>query len=126
MFFFFKQKTAYEMRISDWSSDVCSSDLTVSIDRLWSERVEGRAVLHSVLVELQPELRIWDALSRGRRLTVVTDVRRLDFVLDGRSEERRVGKECVSTCRSRWSPYHKKKNTHNKINNNAHNNNHVN
>src|SRR3546814_14590003 len=28
---------------------------------------------------------------------------------DGRSEERRVGKECVSTCRSRWSPYHKKK-----------------
>src|SRR3546814_13343563 len=83
MFFFFKQKTAYEMRISDWSSDVCSSDLTVSIDRLWSERVEGRAVLHSVLVELQPELRIWDALSRGRRLTVVTDVRRLDFVLDG-------------------------------------------
>src|SRR3546814_10905950 len=29
MFFFFKQKTAYEMRISDWSSDVCSSDLTV-------------------------------------------------------------------------------------------------
>src|SRR3546814_7540098 len=83
MFFFFKQKTAYEMRISDWSSDVCSSDLTVSIDRLWSERVEGRAVLHSVLVELQPELRIWDALSRGRRLTVVTDARRLDFVLDG-------------------------------------------
>src|SRR3546814_10189160 len=50
--------------------------------RSWSERVEGRAVLHSVLVELQPELRIWDALSRGRRLTVVTDVRRLD-----RSEE---------------------------------------
>src|SRR3546814_7812234 len=32
-FFFFKQKTAYEMRISDWSSDVCSSDLTVEIDK---------------------------------------------------------------------------------------------
>src|SRR3546814_14752858 len=31
-FFFFKQKTAYEMRISDWSSDVCSSDLIVQID----------------------------------------------------------------------------------------------
>src|SRR3546814_5729049 len=33
MFFFFKQKTAYEMRISDWSSDVCSSDL-LFLDRL--------------------------------------------------------------------------------------------
>src|SRR3546814_4163952 len=34
MFFFFKQKTAYEMRISDWSSDVCSSDLTVRRSRI--------------------------------------------------------------------------------------------
>src|SRR3546814_7710822 len=33
MFFFFKQKTAYEMRISDWSSDVCSSDLSINWDR---------------------------------------------------------------------------------------------
>src|SRR3546814_5268502 len=33
MFFFFKQKTAYEMRISDWSSDVCSSDLSISTRR---------------------------------------------------------------------------------------------
>src|SRR3546814_4390053 len=33
MFFFFKQKTAYEMRISDWSSDVCSSDLTFATKR---------------------------------------------------------------------------------------------
>src|SRR3546814_3354239 len=33
MFFFFKQKTAYEMRISDWSSDVCSSDLAQAADR---------------------------------------------------------------------------------------------
>src|SRR3546814_4061065 len=32
VFFFFKQKTAYEVRISDWSSDVCSSDLTIDID----------------------------------------------------------------------------------------------
>src|SRR3546814_13983651 len=38
LFFFFKQKTAYEMRISDWSSDVCSSDLLVAVDR----RVEHR------------------------------------------------------------------------------------
>src|SRR3546814_20173932 len=33
VFFFFKQKTAYEMRISDWSSDVCSSDLLVPMSR---------------------------------------------------------------------------------------------
>src|SRR3546814_4648606 len=37
-FFFFKQKTAYEMRISDWSSDVCSSDLAIASDRRRSDR----------------------------------------------------------------------------------------
>src|SRR3546814_1432409 len=78
VFFFFKQKTAYELRISDWSSDVCSSDLV--------EHCNGREPHESgargSFVSVAPE--------RGRR----------------RSEERRVGKECVSTCRSRWSPYH--------------------
>src|SRR3546814_6846147 len=75
-FFFFKQKTAYEMRISDWSSDVCSSDLR---PRRGPRRQEDQG-------------RAGDrARGRGARL---------------RSEERRVGKECVSTCRSRWSPYH--------------------
>src|SRR3546814_9280597 len=80
VFFFFKQKTAYEMRISDWSSDVCSSDLLARL---------GRLFLCLVLV-----LAIIEDLGDGR--------------LGGgrRSEERRVGKECVSTCRSRWSPYH--------------------
>src|SRR3546814_2424598 len=73
VFFFFKQKTAYELRISDWSSDVCSSDLLDS-DRL--RRAVGLG-----------------------RVTLIND-------LVARSEERRVGKECVSTCRSRWSPYH--------------------
>src|SRR3546814_9664150 len=72
LFFFFKQKTAYEMRISDWSSDVCSSDLWVC--------VIVRHVPQHIGVE-----------------RIVTDT-------CPRSEERRVGKECVSTCRSRWSP----------------------
>src|SRR3546814_2280395 len=43
MFFFFKQKTAYEMRISDWSSDVCSSDLGLSeLDLLMRALLEGK------------------------------------------------------------------------------------
>src|SRR3546814_3987055 len=78
-FFFFKQKTAYEMRISDWSSDVCSSDLLVR-HRVDGERVGG-----------------------GQRVGRHDHPRRVGAP---RSEERRVGKECVSTCRSRWSPYH--------------------
>src|SRR3546814_2296634 len=95
LFFFFKQKTAYEMRISDWSSDVCSSDLSLnSIER-------SRRVLMTQWPfldqehDLDPELR--DAAKKLRDY--------LDQELF-RSEERRVGKECVSTCRSRWSPYH--------------------
>src|SRR3546814_9552216 len=72
--FFFKQKTAYEMRISDWSSDVCSSDLP-------HKRVDP------VALSIRPSREIYEEIVR-------------------RSEERRVGKECVSTCRSRWSPYH--------------------
>ena len=83
---FIRKAEGFAFFISDprWQLEQYATyPLTVTIDRLWSERVEGRAVLHSVLVELQPELRIWDALSRGRRLTVVTDTRRLDFVLDG-------------------------------------------
>src|SRR3546814_2965480 len=87
VFFFFKQKTAYEMRISDWSSDVCSSDL----------RAGARA---RVRVVADPQL------SRNvHELEVIGDCGRVQCRVE-RSEERRVGKECVSTCRSRWSPYH--------------------
>src|SRR3546814_6364403 len=83
--FFFKQKTAYEMRISDWSSDVCSSDLGD----------EAR-----VLVPLGDDVRPPDVSEELRDRLVFL------FRTARRSEERRVGKECVSTCRSRWSPYH--------------------
>src|SRR3546814_6370990 len=88
-FFFVKQKTAYEMRISDWSSDVCSSDLLAA----------GRHVGAAARIRT----RLLDAhLSFGER-----DDHVAMFEADlKRSEERRVGKECVSTCRSRWSPYH--------------------
>src|SRR3546814_10639020 len=90
--FFFKQKTAYEMRISDWSSDVCSSDL----QRIRAARGYERIALsaHICRQPLLPRL-------GGERLRTV---RIAEYEV--RSEERRVGKECVSTCRSRWSPYH--------------------
>src|SRR3546814_17737389 len=69
------------MRISDWSSDVCSSDLC--------------PVFTSAMCFLP---------SSARRMTSCHSSGNF------RSEERRVGKECVSTCRSRWWPYHYKKN----------------
>src|SRR3546814_12444219 len=96
-FFFFKQKTAYEMRISDWSSDVCSSDLTIKggvefernrIYNLFGRTEFGAYTFYGI-----------DHLQSG-----LYDTYNLS------SDERRVGKECVSTCRSRWSPYNKKKN----------------
>src|SRR6187401_790022 len=73
-FFFFKQKTAYEITYGDWSSDVCSSDLPRHAPQQRRAARTGRA--HDAQV------------------------------LAGRSEERRVGKECRRLCRSRWSPYH--------------------
>src|SRR3546814_7430523 len=99
-FFFFKQKTAYEMRISDWSSDVCSSDLHV-LDAL----VDQVALHGDVILEIDLGLAARRAVER--RLGDV-EIALLDDLghLPERSEERRVGKECVRTCRSRWSPYH--------------------
>src|SRR3546814_3050042 len=82
-FFFFKQKTAYEMRISDWSSDVCSSDRPPA----WA--MSGRPP-----PPLPPSAA---APTRTRSTALIRAVRR--------SEERRVGNECVSSCSSRWSQY---------------------
>src|SRR3546814_1678787 len=87
----FKQKTAYEMRISDWSSDVCSSDLRHLNAQFGDELVDHRT---------------WVLAGDG---CLMEGVNHEAIGLAGhlnRSEERRVGKECVSTCRSRWSPYH--------------------
>src|SRR3546814_3637897 len=55
-FFFFKQKTAYELRISDWSSDVCSSDL------LASETDGTRTLVHEITVPASLE-EVWTALA---------------------------------------------------------------
>src|SRR3546814_2534342 len=109
VFFFFKQKTAYEMRISDWSSDVCSSDLRY--DAIGGKAVVGpadRDADHDRLAVGDPRFRAHDRRMHDP-LTVdhAAEAARPGGVDDRRrSEERRVGKECVSTCRSRWSPYH--------------------
>src|SRR3546814_17570053 len=123
------------MRISDWSSDVCSSDLVEGAGEL---DAAGLAAAAGVDLRLDdPEVaadrlggvdrflrRARDAPGRDCNAVIGKQLLRLVFVeihvgsvrgktgrpLAGpraaRSEERRVGKECVSTCRSRWSPYH--------------------
>src|SRR3546814_8610343 len=101
--FFVQQKTAYERRISDWSSDVCSSDLT------------GRRSAAQRIVEIDPDIALdqfgrIDLTGRHRTARIVEIGARIhDLAADAdrpgvifgeqRSEERRVGKECVSTCR---------------------------
>src|SRR3546814_19142277 len=109
------------MRISDWSSDVCSSDLADAIVDL---------VRAGVIQLLALEVNLGAAEMLGEPLREIERARPSDIVLqiigelgregrvllgrviglldleDQRSEERRVGKECVSTCRYRWSPDH--------------------
>src|SRR3546814_15546493 len=104
------------MRISDWSSDVCSSDLD-QMDRLMPKNrivSDSRKVVY--YYRASPDRR--RILFGGRVSLGESDPRvsapRLHAAMAGifpelartRSEERRVGKECVSTCRSRWSPSH--------------------
>src|SRR3546814_1518068 len=96
VFFFFKQKTAYEMRISDWSSDVCSSDLIVPVDQDAGGAGDGGQV----------DDMIGRAAGGEQADRCVDDRLLVDALAQRRSEERRVGNECVSTCRYRWSPYH--------------------
>src|SRR3546814_11260883 len=124
-------KTAYGMRISDWSSDVCSSDLSREFREALTRDLAAMDVV-PVAVEAIRETPGFgvEALWEGRRVTLgrparpaadsalatelaiegaaaiiirFADALRPD-VAEARWEERRVGKECVSQCRSRWSP----------------------
>src|SRR3546814_11903008 len=140
MVFFFKQKTAYEMRISDWSSDVCSSDLDLGISgplrgrntcasqnavgpRIWRWR-RGRCRRSYRGDRAEASERTWDRrkpwpgpwdrpescrgktarsrISRAPHRSEVREKTDRKTARTDRSEERSVGKECVSTCRSRW------------------------
>src|SRR3546814_18893989 len=104
------------MRISDWSSDVCSSDLTLLDADREPDRLRRPGALDAIGAKFAADARV----EHGEFLLAAREGRRIDIVIDAgvdraetehvhrhavRSEERRVGKECVSTCRSRWSPY---------------------
>src|SRR3546814_18787200 len=106
------------MRISDWSSDVCSSDLE-DARAAWLGWAIARTI-HAVPAnctgstfidhlgqKLDIDVAAWwrpTAKNYFKRLTKGSIIHLFEEI--GRSEERRVGKECVSTCRSRWSPYY--------------------
>src|SRR3546814_21033965 len=99
------------MRISDWSSDVCSSDL----DGHGTAPACVGLIPNSHLVFggdewwfHGPRIFAGDRIT-NERIPLDYVVKETKFAGPTRSEERRVGKECVSTCRSRWSPYHSKK-----------------
>src|SRR3546814_13453103 len=106
------------MRISDWSSDVCSSDLSC----ICAKRMIVHTDIYDAFMEqfaaamrmvkagdpMDPQTDMGPLSSFAQRDTVLKqldEAKKLGATLL-RSEERRVGKECVSTCRSRWSPYH--------------------
>src|SRR3546814_1828639 len=100
-FFFFKQKTAYEMRISDWSSDVCSSDL---IGKNPDKKVGALNYGYSLVETMDYLLGVdGDTTPEPDAIEHLVDEIASDDRKIGRA---RVGKECVSTCRSRWAPYH--------------------
>src|SRR3546814_15456144 len=129
--FFFKQKTAYEMRISDWSSDVCSSDLLIiggysNFGSYIARRLAGDQAIRVLIggrsaAKAKAFAASLDASNAAEGNAIDIDgnlaeaLARIapDIVIhttgpfqaqEHRSEERRGGKECVSTCKSRWSP----------------------
>src|SRR5438093_5453584 len=86
-FFFFSSRRRHTRLVSDWSSDVCSSDLrSAKLLHVWGQALDPMAA--------------W-LIDRGMKTLAVRVARQNETAL-ARSEERRVGKEC----RSRWSPYH--------------------
>src|SRR3546814_2708546 len=97
-FFVFKQKTAYERRISDWSSDVCSSDLA-AFEHLYLPLMHRQGFVAPNLGERQPEASPGGFVMNSQP-GLYESVLVLDYksLYPSRSEERRVGQECVRTC----------------------------
>src|SRR3546814_16943603 len=105
------------MRISDWSSDVCSSDLIAcgaAIGKVSLETVSLLEKAGDARQDLALDDRRIDRALDMAKIVVADAAHRIALELVswlGRSEERRVGKECVSTVRSRWAASISKKNT---------------
>src|SRR3546814_12089192 len=114
------------MRISDWSSDVCSSDLLTGKYQPGKAPPKGSRAGRKDRRMLESEFRP-ESLAIAQKIKAHAEAKGMtaaDFAINwvlanpivtavlagprtlDRSEERRVGKECVSKCRSRWSPYH--------------------
>src|SRR3546814_19960659 len=126
--FLSKQKTPYEMLIIDWSSDVCSSILACrdpTMDRLidWLPANippgDETAIVHGdfridnmIFHPTEPRIVAvldWELSTLGHPLADFAYNAMMYHIpphIAARSEERRVGKDCVSTFRSRWYPYH--------------------
>src|SRR3546814_9468882 len=108
----FKQKTAYEMRISDWSSDVCSSDLAF-LDDVANPPAQGEDVRRQDGGGFERDGAVIGQNEPGHQPEQAGFAAAAGADEDGRaaggdrqrSEARRVGNEGVSTFRSRWSPY---------------------
>src|SRR3546814_13258635 len=102
----------YELRISDWSSDVCSSELfqygqhTVVLETGEIARQASGAVLVSIEDTVVLATVVASKKAKPGQDFFPLTVDYVEKTYAARSEERRVGKECVSTCRSRWSTYH--------------------
>src|SRR3546814_17689772 len=97
------------MRISDWSSDVCSSDLVRHADFFAkgdAERQLNRLLLDRGVERICLDPRALFSCTSTDPAVLHAQSKKPRVPPRPRSEERRVGKECVSTCRSRWSPYH--------------------
>src|SRR3546814_15394406 len=98
------------MRISDWSSDVCSSDLLREASdsiglRRW-QYMRHIALPLGLRVSIPSMLNTSVSVLKNSAYLQTIGLAELTFVAMERSEERRGGKECVSTCRSRWSRDH--------------------
>src|SRR3546814_3059740 len=105
------------MRISDWSSDVCSSDLLAGFAGHLAEPgigIAGHTLLYEdgTIQHAGVVVGAYDAADNGQTAFTIEEggyfglARITREVSAVRSDERRVGKECVSTCRSRWAPSH--------------------
>src|SRR3546814_1275743 len=110
-FFLFKQKTSYEMRISDWSSDVCSSDLFGpgkgagdwsgnwrTLLMLWG--FPGLAMLGALGLDPTPRAVVWTFMLSAMGLACIINSRRCGRKIGSAS----CREKCVSTFRFRWSP----------------------